>query len=169
MANTYELIASVTANGSQTSIDFSSIPQTYTDLLVKVSIRVTAGGANYTGYLTLNGATTSYTGRDVMGNGSAASSNLRNYSQIYIGEVNGAASTSSTFTNKEIYIPNYAGSNYKSVSTDSVFENNATTAYAQLEAALWSNTAAITSLSINAEAQTLVSGSTVYLYGIKNS
>lgn len=170
LANTYTLIASSTVgSGGATDITFSSIPQTYTDLLLKVSFRTTSGGANYTGEMTINGTTTGYTGKDITGTGASVTSNNRNYAFVYIGEINGGASTSNTFTNKEIYIPNYTSSNYKSISIDSVFENNATTAYAQLEAILWSNTAAITSLKVFEETNSLAQYSSAYLYGISKS
>jgi hypothetical protein len=40
MANTYEAIATVTVgSGGATDIEFTSIPGTYTDLLIKSSLR----------------------------------------------------------------------------------------------------------------------------------
>ena len=169
MANTLIPIQTVTVGaGGASDITFSNIPQTYTDLLLKVSFRTTSGGANYTGEMTINGTTTGYTGKDIVGTGASVTSNNRNYAFVYIGEVNGGASTSGTFTNKEIYIPNYTSSNYKSISIDSAFENNATTAYAQLEAILWSNNAAITSLKVFEETNSLAQYSTATLYGVSN-
>jgi hypothetical protein len=67
-----------------------------------------------------------------------------------------------------IYIPNYAGSSNKSVSIDSVTENNATGAYSGLTAALFASTAAITSFGISTGSN-FVQYSTATLYGIKNS
>ena len=85
-----------------------------------------------------------------------------------INDVNAANSTADTFTNFEIYIPGYASSTYKNFSIDSAQETNATTAYTELWAMLWSNSAAITSITLNSDAN-WVSGSSFYLYGIKNS
>ncbi len=74
-----------------------------------------------------------------------------------------------TFANGEIYIPNYTASVNKSVSIDSVTENNATSAIAALDAGLWANTAAITSINLNGNNGNFVQYSTAYLYGIVKS
>ncbi|CAB4222006.1 hypothetical protein UFOVP1649_5 [uncultured Caudovirales phage] len=77
------------------------------------------------------------------------------------------ASTASTFGNAEFYIPNYAGSNYKSASFDGVGENNATQAWMGLGAGLWSNTAAINQLTLTvAGGTTYLTYSSASLYGI---
>jgi hypothetical protein len=69
-----------------------------------------------------------------------------------------------------IYLPNYAGSNNKSLSLDSAFENNSSTAYLNMVAGLWSSSAAITSLKVYpASASNFAQYSTAYLYGVKNS
>jgi hypothetical protein len=65
-----------------------------------------------------------------------------------------------------MYIPNYASSNYKSFSIDSVTENNGTVAYQIMHAGVWSNTAAITSLTITAAGGNLAQYSTATLYGV---
>jgi hypothetical protein len=172
MANTFELIASSTVgSGGASSIDFTSIPSTYTDLCLVVSMRTTAGGANYTGYLTFNGSSTSYSGKRLYGTGSSTASSAIGTTYAFIGEINGAGTTANTFMNASVYVPDYAGSTNKSYSIDTVFENNATTAYAQLIAGLWSNTSAITSMSLNIEneTQTIAEHSTAYLYGVKNA
>lgn len=165
MANTYKLIASSTVGAGGTSaIEFTFIPQTYTDLIVKLSLR----DSNNTGtmFLKFNGSSTGYSAKGLYGTGaSALSENLTNASI----QANPSGYTASTFGNQEIYIPNYTGSNYKSYSIDSVTENNATTAYMELFAYLWSNTAAITSFSITQAAGNIAQYSTAYLYGIKNS
>ena len=74
------------------------------------------------------------------------------------------------FNNIGIYIPNYAGSNNKSFSIDNAQENNITTAYSQLEAGLWSDSSAITSIRLTEQyGNNLVEYSTAYLYGISNA
>jgi hypothetical protein len=170
MPTTYSLIASSTVGaGGATSIGFTSIPSIYTDLSLVISIRTSQAGSNFTGSLTFNGSSTSYSGRWLSGNGATATSGTPGSTYIYIGEVNGSSTTSNTFTNINLYIPNYASSNNKSVSIDAVYENNATTAYARLLAGLWSNSSAINSISFNAENYTLVQYSSAYLYGIVKS
>ena len=167
MADTYTLISSVTVGaGGASSIDFTSIPATYTDLLVKLSSRNTSTGGAI--YLRFNGSTSSYTVRYLEGNGAAASSGTDS-TYLYVSELNTSSTTASTFSSADIYIPNYAGSTNKSVSADSVSENNATTAYAGIYAGLWSNTSAITQVTLYPSANTFAQYSTAYLYGIKNS
>ena len=170
MANTYTLIASQTLSGATASVTFSSIPATYTDLLLKFSIRsdATSGDSR----IEFNGSGgTAYTGKILYADGSTAAS-ASHAGQAYLswgGLVNRSTTTSNTFANNEFYIPNYAGSNYKSVSVDGVEENNATQSYSELSAGLWSNTAAITSIKLTPSSGNYVQYSTFYLYGIKNS
>ena len=171
MADTYTLISSVTVGaGGASSIDFTSIPSTYTDLVIRTSIRG-SNAANYNfANITFNGSGSGYSARTLEGNGSAASSYLGSGSAITVVLGVGASSTTaSTFSNGDIYIPNYAGSTNKSISVDTVNESNVTAILADLHAGLWANTAAITSISLGAVSGTWQQYSTAYLYGIKNS
>jgi hypothetical protein len=171
MATTYTLINKSILSGTQSSITFTAIPSTYTDLLIKVSARddnsASANGSYYIIYF--NGSSTSYSDIFLRGNGSSVGSG--SFAQ-YAGNSVTTAQTSNTFSNDEIYIPNYAGSTNKTYSADAVVENNATGAFATFNAGLWSNTAAITSVKIeaaNGGANLFQIGSSFYLYGIKNS
>ena len=168
MANTFVKIASVTVgSGGASSIDFTSIPSTYTDLCIKLSTRTTRTGATLdTLNVIFNSNISGYTYKELFGSGSAAGS--AGSASNRFGYTSATGSTSNTFGSADLYIPNYAGSNNKSASGDSVAENNATEAYSMLSALLWSNTAAITSISINC-LTTFVQYSTATLYGIKNS
>ena len=170
MANTYTLIASNTVgSGGTSAIDFTSIPATYTDLLLKLSVRTDrAGAVDDNLNIKLNGATTNFTYVYLRGSGSAVASSSG--STGYIGATDAASATASTFASVEIYIPNYASANYKSMSADSVTENNATESYAFFHADLWSDTSAITSVGfVSGTSNNFVQYSTAYLYGIKNS
>jgi hypothetical protein len=165
MANTFELIASITVgSGGAASMDFTSIPQTYTDLVVKLSGRATSAGVFADTRITLN--STAGNSKMLEGSGSAAASYP--VSWLYAPQ-DGDTATASTFGNAELYIPNYTGSSNKSVSIDSVLENNATTAYAVLGAGLVTLTAAVTSIQIYTTSQTWKQYSTAYLYGVKNA
>lgn len=170
MAFTYIPIATVTVGASPVStIDFTSIPATYTDLKIVVSAR-----CNRTGFerdsieLTFNNNTSNYSTRTLNGSGSSAGS-ATGYSAASIqrADVNGPTTTSNTFSNIEFYIPNYAGSTYKPVTIDSVYEDNVTLAFIHCIAGLWSNTAAITSVKLGLETSSFVQYSTATLYGIK--
>jgi hypothetical protein len=173
MPNTYFKIASVTVgSGGSATIAFSSIPATYTDLIVKVSGRSTSGGGDCS--VTFNGSGgTAYSSRLIYGDGSAAATATSTgaaFATWGAGAINRSTTTSNTFANTDIYIPNYAGSNYKSLSTDSVEENNATQAYSELAASLWADTAGITSITLTPSSSgNFVQYSTATLYGIKNS
>ena len=174
-SNTYTLISSVTVGaGGASSIDFTSIPATYTDLLLDLSIRSNRATEVYdTGRIRFNSDSGSnYTAsRRLYGNGSSAVSDAPAITNSGLFEMPTAAgATASTFGNIQIYIPNYAGSNYKSYSNDGVSENNGTAAYASLIAGLWNSTAAITAVNLLPySGSQFVQYSTAYLYGIKNS
>jgi hypothetical protein len=170
MATTFTKIASVSVGVlGASSIDFTSIPSTYTDLCVKVSARGTS--ANYWDniILTFNGNTSSYSQKILASaDGSAVSAQASASGISYLYEV-GSLSTSNTFGNADVYVPNYAGSTNKSVSIDTVSENNGTQILLGLTAGLWSNTAAINRLTITPATGTLVQYSTAVLYGINKS
>ena len=167
MANTFELISAVTVgSGGASSIDFTSIPSTYTDIVIKTSLRGSRAASFEAIKVEFNGSSASLSCKQIYGDGASAGS--AGVSQILF-DANGANQTASTFANSEIYIPNYAGSANKSVSIDSVSETNGTTAYAELVAGLWSNTAAINRVTLTATSGTLVQFSTAYLYGVKNA
>ena len=167
MANTFVKIASVTVgSGGAANIDFTSIPSTYTDLVLYHSLR-SDNTDDYCG-LQFNSSSSSFSSRSVQGNGSAATSATRS-DNLFVGTVVQSTLTSNTFSNGSIYIPNYAGSAYKSFSYDAVQENNATSALSELFAGLWSNTAAITSVKLVKASGNFVQYSTATLYGIKSS
>jgi len=168
MANTFELIASSTVgSGGAATIDFTSIPSTYTDLCLKTSLRQSIAGTWEAITIDFNGLTTNQTQRVLYtGDGTSASSLSGSRINAWI---NGSTSTGSTFSNSEFYIPNYAGSNNKSMSIDSVSENNGTVAFLSINADLWAASAAINRITINPNTGTFVQYSTAYLYGVKNA
>lgn len=170
MANTMTLIASYTATGSVASIDFSSIPSTYTDLILKVSTRASDNTSAFEIRFN-NNSSNIYSWRRLYGDGSSAASGSGSGVPTLQGilGINPSVSTSNSFGNVEIYIPNYAGSNNKSVSVDALYDNNATLAYSEIYAGLWSNTAAINQITLGYMSGNFVQYSTAYLYGIKNS
>ena len=178
MANTYTLISSVTVgSGGAATITFSSIPATYTDLVLVHSLRATNSSSarpEDTLLIRLNGDSTgtNYTIIYITGNGASSSSGTitSGYNGAYAGDFNGSTSEANTFANGSLYIPNYAGSNQKSYSADMVQENNAATAYMSLQAGLYNQTTAITSLTlIDHNANNFAQYSTAYLYGISNA
>jgi len=167
MPNTMTLISAQTLGSSVSSVTFSSIPSTYTDLKLVMSVRGTQAQVYTGGKIEFNGVTTGYSLRQLYGSGSAAFSGTTSAIPF---DATGSTATANTFNNCEIYIPNYLSSNNKSLSLDLVTENNATEAYTELYAGLWSNSAAITSILITANSTfNWVANSTFYLYGIVSS
>lgn len=179
MPNTYTLIASNTLSSPASTITFSSIPQTYTDLIVRASTRTTSTTIfeNYT-EIRPNGSTTNRSMTYLNANGSTGES-IRPFTNWYAiygfggsGGGDSAGNTANTFDNYELYIPNYTGSNNKVMSGFGVAEQNSATSYMSATAGLWRNTAAITSIDIFMTAGsggTFATNSSFYLYGIKNS
>jgi len=172
MATTFELISAVTVgSGGAATIDFTSIPSTYTDLCLKYSLRTSYSSNYISAQVTFNGSSTGYSYRMVygLGSGSGASASGSGSSIDWSAYGTGTTATSDTFGNGELYIPNYAGSSNKSLSADSVSENNATQAITALTAALWSNTAAINRITLTGNGGNIAQYSTAYLYGVKNA
>jgi len=159
-------IASTTVETPQATILFSNIPQGYTDLKLVFSPRTTRNTGDASSIsVTLNGSTTSRSSRILYGNGSAAYSYTDTILEGGFAAQN-TGTTANVYSSHEYYFPNYTSSNYKSMSFDSVHENNATNAYALMTAGLWSNTAAITSITLECLTFNFVAGTTATLYGV---
>jgi hypothetical protein len=176
MPDTFVKIATVTVGvGGSSSASFTSIPATYTDLKVLASTRQNNTGMR----VQFNSDTgTNYSWRRLDANGTVVTSNSNTtygspYNTFIYWSMQGTTTdTANTFSNGEMYIPNYAGSTQKSVSADSVAENNATTAYMAMQAGLWTGTAAITSITLSPDTSTLPlfeQYSTFTLYGISKT
>ena len=159
-------IATVNVTTNTSTVSFSSIPQGYTDLKLVASVRNNVNNPSSTTYLYLNGVLTNRTAKVIYGTGSVTGS----YSNTggIAGDTNGGTSTANTFSNQEIYIPNYTSSAYKSYSIDAITEDNSTTTNNTLMflAGLWSSTAAITSIDLGLSPDSFIAGSTFTLYGI---
>lgn len=172
MPNTMVLINNITIGaGGASSITFSSIPATYTDLKIVVSLR--QSDANTTAGIQFNGDTgTNYSSRRLGGDSTLAYSNTS--SAVNLGKwiiIPFSTATVNTFGNAEIYVYNYLSSNAKCFSMDSVSENNSSAkdaANLESDAGLWSGTAAINSVTIVATTG-FAQYSTAHIYGIKNS
>jgi len=169
MATTFTKIASVNVGLlGAASMSFTSIPSTYTDLCLKITARDASNAGPYGVYVGFNGSTSSFSDKFLEGNG--ASTNSGSLAR-YLGTETPLTYTANTFSSIDVYIPNYAGSTNKSFSADGVSENNATTAYASLNAGLWSDTSAINqiTLTIGTAGDLFAQYSSATLYGIKNS
>jgi len=175
----YESIATVTGNGSSSTITFSSIPSTYKHLQIRWIARQASGGnANITGQLKFNGTSTYYVDHVLQAvNGSVSSNSNQNapgwntYINIpYIGT--GSASLTSTYGVGIMDIIDYAStSKNKTVrmfyGTDGNGDAN-TTYHVSLRSGLFADTTAISSITITtSNATAWNTGTTFALYGIR--
>jgi hypothetical protein len=164
-----KLIQTVTLASASASIELASIPQSFTDLVILCSLRSTDSSASRAGALFFNSAAVDSNNIELGGDGGSLL-NSAGSSQDYIrwGNFPGATATSNTFGNAAIYVPNYTGSQNKTISSDAVTENNATSwPRGALVAGLSTKSAAITSITIySLGLANMAIGSTISLYGI---
>ena len=164
---TYTPIATYTASGSSNNISFSSVPSTYTDLVLVISGRSTVAASTTQAIMVLNGDATgtSYSNTLLKGNGSAASSSRNsNYAQLYfMNDIPGVSATGNYFSVVNVSFQNYSNTTtYKTIIARNAAPSDSTDALV----GLWRSTAAINSISISAVSGNWVSGSTFTLYGI---
>jgi hypothetical protein len=178
MPVTYELISSNVLSTTATSVTFSAIPSTYTDLIMKWSSRTnSASTSSFTTFVFNGSASTQYSTRILYSNGSTVSNDaVSNRADLFSEFLSaGGSSTSSTFSNSEFYIPSYTSSLNKPISITGNTESNVGVGpHINMIAGLWRNTSAITSITIYSGStasptDSFVAGSSFYLYGIKNS
>ena len=178
MAATYELIASNTLGSSASSVTFNSIPDTYTDLILKMSLRSDINSTrNYVTFRFNSDSGTIYSTRILYSNGATVSNDAVSNRADLFSEflADGATATSNTFSNVEMYIPSYTVSNDKPICIDGATENNdSVNAMLTAVAGLFRSATAISSITIYSGATSsptdnFVSGSSFFLYGIKNS
>lgn len=176
MANTYTLISSNVLTGTAAFVAFSSIPSTYTDLVLRCSTRDDDSVNGSTILVTFNGDGTSTYSETVMYGTGAAAASTRATNGTKIGQTgylvgDSAVNTANTFGSFEIYIPNYTVSQTKVLSAISVEESNSasTKTFISGLAGQWRVNTAINNISIGMGSNYFVAGSSFYLYGIKNA
>lgn len=166
MATAYNLIASNKLSSSATSITFGSVPNIYTDLIVKWSAQGTGGSI----YLRLNSNTSnSYSYTALRGNGNSLDS-FRESSVSYI--FLGSQPTSTNWSNGELYIPNYTSNTNKTMYSIVAAEGNAAYISNQMmsNSSIYLNSSAITEIQLTLlGGGSFLSGSSFFLYGIKKS
>lgn len=171
---TYKLISSVTVgSGGASTMEFTSIPQTYTDLKVVISARNTSTSGNESQILlSVNGNSSAGSWKLLYGNSEGAFTGA-NSGYLQPAHAPSTNTTANTFGNAEIYFPNYTSTTTnKSFSSDFATENNSSAANSAIlgfYANLWSNTNAITSLTFTSNISNFLQHSTAYLYGISNA
>lgn len=168
MAITYQLIQGYTLTGTQSSITFSSIPQTYTDLVVVGTLRDTANVGVNSPQLRINGLSTSIYGnvRGAANNGTASSASNSSQSQFDIFSADpGSGVTSNTFSNFQIYFASYRVGLERSFNYfNTLSPNSNSDSYINMASFRFDGTTAISSLTLYGGS--FATGSTLDLYGI---
>jgi hypothetical protein len=163
------LIESKTLTTAQASVEFTSIPQTFTDLFILVSVRSTRSDFPIDGLVVKpNGSSSNLSWRRLLGTSTAT--NSENGTNDGFGLIPSAQATSNTFSNGHLYLTNYTATTNKSFSIDFVTESNSSSSFfgsQTISAGLWSNTAPITFIDFtSATGANIASGSTISIYGI---
>ena len=162
MALTYEPIATNTLGSTTSTVTFSSIPSTYTDLRLIISAKTATSGAQISA--TINGDSSSNYSRTILwGSGSSAGSNrdtsATSWNMDYYGVV-----TTGQFNTNFTDLMNYSNTNvYKTMITRTGNSSNGL----ETQVALWRSTSAITSITMTIGGGGFAAGSTFTLYGIK--
>jgi len=162
MAFTYEPIATINLTAGATNYTFSSIPSTYTDLVMVSYLR--AGSTNSSYVLRFNSDSGSnYSNTVLYGDGSSPGSNRYSSQTSAYLTYYGFPTTTSTFGT---IITNFQ--NYSNTTTNKTFIGKSQNSNSGVDAVvgLWRSTSAISSITIYA-GDTFASGSVVTLYGIK--
>lgn len=166
-----DLIGTLVVSGSVGDIQFSNIPQSYTDLYVFASVagRLTTGADGAMVIYTATGQSSSLSDwKNLYSNSSGVSSASSAYP--IVGTLQYNASTN-TFSSTSIHIPNYTSSNQKTFISDSVTESNTGTAYQSLNSLKINYTSPITFLGFGdgSAGGGFKVGSSISLYGIKGN
>jgi hypothetical protein len=154
--STYTPIATTTLGSSSSTVTFSSIPSTYTDLAIVFNGSNTAGLNKYIQFN--NDASALYSCTALSGDGSSASSSR--FSQSYI-DVLGAG------TNQSVILIQVQ--NYSNTTTFKTYLSRPNTAAVGTEAivGLYRSTSAINRIDFKVTANAYAAGCTFTLYGIK--
>jgi hypothetical protein len=159
--STYEPIATNTLATNQTTVTFSSIPSTYTDLIIVFNGGIVASGP--TGRITYNGDTSAnYSQTDLWS--TTAQTSARLTGQTYITAIGRNSSSSLALNdNSIIHIMNYSNSTtYKSL----LMRQNQAASFVYLGCGVWRSTAVINQISFAQGGGGFLAGSTFTLYGI---
>ena len=164
---TYTPIATTTLGSAASSVTFSSISGSYTDLIIVVNPQLASGVGNTNLTMRVNSDTgTNYSWTRLTGDGSSAGSDrASNYSSMILcnaGYMNNAAPSSYI-----IHVMNYSNtSTYKTVINRANLASVGTDAVVNL----WRSTAAINNIQLYAQSGgNMASGSTFTLYGVKSA
>lgn len=160
MPGTYEKIVNTTLQSSQSSVTFSSITNSYTDLIVVVSGSLASGG---TGGLVIrcnNDSASNYSATQMdSSNGTSSSYKDNNITEMNLGIMSGSNESGSIF-----HFNNYSSTTiWKSV----ISRGNNPASYIRTAIGVWRNTAAINRLDFFNPSVNIAAGTKFTIYGIK--
>jgi hypothetical protein len=160
---TYVPIATQTLGSATNSISFTSIPQTYNDLVLVIQTKQTSS-SNY-GVFGFNSDTGSnYSQTAMHGNGSSVFTERG--SNTFIAPLFYAYESTTNWLIANINIMNYSNTTtYKTV----LYRGNDATTATQAGVGLWRNTTAITSIQYYTGGTSFTAGSNFTLYGIASA
>ena len=166
----FESIATTTVgSGNAASVTFSSIPQTFTHLQLRILMRGSSGSQN-AGFVRFNSdSANNYVNHQLFGNGSTITSNGgSSVSGCYIQKIPGSSDAASCFGVAVMDILDYKNTNKYTTTRYLGGDDLNGAGFAFLGSGLWLNTAAITSINIVTDGGgDFVQYSHFALYGIR--
>lgn len=168
MAVTYEPIATANGNGSGTSISFSSIPSTYTDLRVIIQATSPGAGQYVSPAIQFNSDTAANYGQTLIwGDGSTTGSYRANSAnKMYAGPQQvGVQNTNPCIGIVDIF--SYANTTtFKTGLVDASVDNNGSGSVERL-VTVWRSTSAINAITVISQGDPFSTSTIVTIYGIK--
>lgn len=173
MPATYILISSTTLTTNTSLVNFTSIPSTYTDLVIHLSGRTNRAAVFDYINLRVNGnATSIYESTEMYYQSTSPS--LTGVTQTagataYPEFVNGANSDSNCFAYMELYFHLYKNTSFPKGINMAAATANTGARFMDIWGGFANTTTAISSISLQGGTADWLAGSTFYLYGIVNS
>lgn len=164
MPSTYTPIATQTLGSSAASVTFSSIPSTYTDLVLILNLKSVSGSTAYPRIVYNSDTGSNYSVTYITGDGSTATSGRTSNSPGYITGYTVESSTEFNF-NGIYHIQNYSNT---TTNKTLIGRCNNATGHTEAIVTLWRNTAAISNIDVTNSNANFAIGCTFTLYGIKS-
>lgn len=170
MAETFFKLAKATLTGNITNVNFTSISQNYTHLLLVISARQSAAAYYANGFVSINGSTAAnYYGivaETSSGTPSVFNDNTATYTGIRFDNTAAGSANASNFSVNEMWFHNYTTSAHQGGIAESYVPNQTSSTFLDRRVWHWSQSGPITSLLCTSGSGYFVSGSTFTLYGI---
>jgi len=168
MPATYEPIATYTASGTTYNMQFTSIPQTYSDLVLIGVAQYAVSGSVYTGDFRVNNASTGYYETTLFGNGATVTSGAYvNDSKFYLTNI--TATSVTPFVFYRLIFLDYTNTTLAKTVLIELSADRSGAGNVERSIGMLNNTSAITSIQLDPFSVGMSSGTTYTLYGIKRA